>query len=121
MQRARCIICKNLLDACREKGGHRYIQGYLFENNHGSFESWEEGGNIYLLDIGHVAHTSTTDAETVILSVLEHYGKLGSRRVFYQRSGNRWDELLISDDGHFNGFSACPPSWSPPRGVETRR
>lgn len=92
------------------------MEQYLFGDNHAIFNSWEEQGNIYLIDIGHsYARSVTNDAAYVVQNLRLKYGPFNNKRIFYKDSSNRWDEIVVTPDEIFEGFLPCPASWIPPR------
>lgn len=98
------------------------MQKELFGSFHAEYESWEENGAIYLVDIGH-NHTRsvTNDAEHVVFSLVEKYGPLNDRLIFYRDSSGRWDRILTITEGAksrdtFCGFAPTPKDWKEPKG-----
>lgn len=61
--------------------------------------------SIYIvdLDLGNVSVTN--DVENVVKSISEAFDGIGKRRLFYQDSMGRVDEILVKDE-RFAGFKA---------------
>ncbi len=84
----------------------------LFDGFAAEYDSWDQAGNIYLIDTGHKhARSVTNDAVNVVMQLAEQHGAIGERRVYYRDSMGQWGELRVKD-GVFAGFA--PVKWKTP-------